>query len=123
MTQKFEGERRSLGDRRRRLRFEIVGQLWGSLLAEESLVLRNIGPGGALLEAPLPLEIDSLHTVRLLEDDQPRDVQARVRHVTLVRAEAGQTSRYLIGVEFLGIPAEALNQIQNLMAGGGRQAE
>ena len=32
-----------LGDRRSELRFEIIGQLWGSLEVVEQLPLRNLG--------------------------------------------------------------------------------
>src|SRR5512132_2338566 len=88
-----------LGDRRAELRFEIIGQLWGSLEVTEQLPLRNVGRGGALIEARVPLSADAVHNVRLMLGDQANDVQARVRHVTPVREGAGE--RYLIGLEFV----------------------
>ena len=40
--------KRRLGDRRVRPRFEIVGELWGTLETVLRLPLRNVGIGGAL---------------------------------------------------------------------------
>ena len=69
--------RRRLGDRRSRRRFEIVGQLWGALETVESLRMRNVSQGGALLESRFALAVDSVHRVRLPAEGQGCDVQAR----------------------------------------------
>lgn len=107
--------RRRLGDRRSRSRFEIVGQLWGSLETQEPLDLVNLSRGGALLEGRVPLVADSIQRLRVRFENQTLDVQARVRHVaTLSRAPDGE--RYLIGLEFLGLPEQVLEHIDRLLA-------
>jgi hypothetical protein len=103
-----------LGDRRSELRFEIIGQLWGSLEVTEQLPLRNVGRGGALVESRQPLSADTVHAVRLMLGDQPSEVQARVRHVTPVKEDVGD--RYLIGLEFVNPGVGTLDQIDRIVA-------
>ena len=99
-AEKVDGTmKRRIGDRRGKPRFEIVGDLWGSLDTSTSLTLKNLGRGGALLDSPLPLAPDSVHWVTALADGESHAVQLRVRHSTTT--ENGETPRYLIGVEFL----------------------
>ena len=99
-----------LGDRRGDLRFEIIGQLWGSLETMQQLPLRNLGRGGALVESRLPLNPESVHGVRLTFADEPNDVQVKVRHVT------ARGDRYLIGLEFVDLAVPALEQIDRIVA-------
>lgn len=103
-----------LGDRRGDLRFEIIGQLWGSLEVHEQLPLRNLGRGGALVESRQPLTADSIHGVRLLIGNQEDALQVRVRHVTPVQREAGE--RYLIGLEFVNLGSATLDRIERIVA-------
>ena len=107
-----------LGDRRGDLRFEIIGQLWGSLEALESLPLRNVGRGGALVESRLPLEPEAVHGVRLAYDARTTTIQTRVCHVTRIVNPSG-AERYLIGLEFLELEAAALEQVDHLVAASG----
>ena len=95
---------RKIGDRRNKPRFEIVGDLWGSVEATMSMTLRNLGRGGALLESPLPLAPESVHWVTAVTDGQPHSLQMRVCHSTAAQVE-GKGLRYLIGVEFLKLSA------------------
>ena len=109
-----------LGDRRSKLRFEIIGQLWGSLKTVERIPLRNLGRGGALIESPLPLGSDTLRGVRLVIGDQADDVEVRVCHVTAVRQNG--TDRYLIGLEFVNPGLATLERIDGVVAAAlGRQ--
>lgn len=103
-----------LGDRRSELRFEIIGQLWGSLEVYERLPLRNLGRGGALVESLLPLSADTIHGVRLVLNQRASELQARVRHVRPLREAAGD--RYLVGLEFVDVPPSTLEQIDRIVA-------
>src|SRR5262245_42317214 len=70
-AEKVDGTmKRRIGDRRGKPRFEIVGDLWGSLDTSTTLTLKNLGRGGALIESPLPLAPDSTHWVTALADGQ-----------------------------------------------------
>jgi len=42
-------------DRRQRVRFEVVGELWGSLATTVVVRVRNVSQGGMLVESPRPL--------------------------------------------------------------------
>jgi c-di-GMP-binding flagellar brake protein YcgR len=112
--------RRRLGDRRGRARFEIIGQLWGSLELLEPLRLVNLSRGGALLETRLPLLRDSIQRLRLAVQGQTLDVQARVCHVAVL-ARGSTEQRYLVGFEFLALPGAVLEQIDRLVALNARQ--
>lgn len=83
-------------DRRSSLRFEIVGRLRGSLATSESVRLRDISPGGALVEMPFPLPVDSQQPVQVVTDDHVSALEARVRHVR----PAFEMGRFLVGLEF-----------------------
>ncbi len=103
-----------LGDRRTDLRFEIIGQLWGSIETVEQLPLVNLARGGALVQSRLPVNPEMVRSLRLALGDQVNDVQVRVRHVTAEKAEGGE--RYLVGLEFVEPSASALAQIDRIVA-------
>jgi hypothetical protein len=105
--------RNRLGDRRSRSRFEIVGQLWGSLETIETLRLRNLGEGGALLETRFSLQVDTVHRLRFASGGQVTDVQARVRYVTA--PPDARKDQYLIGMEFLAMPPAAAEHLSKLV--------
>jgi len=107
-----------LGDRRGDLRFEIIGQLWGSLDTVEPLPLRNVGRGGALVESRLPLAADTTHGIRFAYNARTTTIQARVCHVTPIAGPDG-IERYLVGLEFLEPGPMALDQIDDLVAASG----
>lgn len=92
--------KRRIGDRRGKPRFEIVGDLWGTLDTSASMVVQNLGRGGALLESPLPLAAESIHWVTALAEGEPHLVQIRVKHTSPAPAQEGAT-KFLIGVQFL----------------------
>lgn len=109
--------KRRLGDRRLRPRFELVGELWGSLETVLQLPLRNVGIGGALFESHVPLPVESIHRLSWKCDDRDTAVQVRVRHVRPVESADGERS-YLIGIEFLSLNPLIAGQIDKWLAAG-----
>ena len=93
--------KRRIGDRRSKARFEIVGDLWGSLDAKATLTVRNLGSHGALLESPVALPPDSMHWVTAVIDGHAELLRVLVRYS--VRNESGSTPGYLTGVEFVSV--------------------
>jgi hypothetical protein len=85
-----------VSDRRTSLRFEVVGRLRGSLATAEDVRLHDISPGGALVEVPFPLPVDSQHAVQVATFDRVAALEARVRHIR----PAFEMGRFLIGLEF-----------------------
>ena len=103
-----------LGDRRSDLRFEIIGQLWGSLESVELLPLVNLARGGALVESRQPLNPELVRSVRLSLGEHVSDIQVRVRHTTTQKVDG--VERFLVGLEFVEPSASALVQIDRIVA-------
>ena len=68
------------GDRRAKNRFELVGTLPGTLETWHRHRVRNLSPGGALVESTVPLPAGSRLSGRLLFQGSQREVKAEVRH-------------------------------------------
>ena len=110
--------RRKIGDRRRGPRFDLVGELWGSLDVSSSLAIVNLAPGGALLQSTVPLPAGSIHSVLAVTPEESYEVTVRVRH-SLKGVDQGHAS-YLIGVEFVDVsPALAEFLDRELARGDG----
>jgi hypothetical protein len=103
-----------LADRRSATRFEIVGELWGSVQAQESLRICNLAPEGALVESFAPLPVGSVQPLRLIQGAETTDVRAAVRHLSPVYLQDG-CLRYRVGLEFLNLDEQAAAQIGSLM--------
>jgi hypothetical protein len=88
-----------LGDRRRRIRLEVVGSLWGALEIDRYAQLVNISRTGALIVSPLPAAVDSTQSVKLTIEGHEVKLAVRVRHIQ--RMDEGAGPRYRIGLEFL----------------------
>jgi hypothetical protein len=73
--------------------------------------LVNVGRGGALVESSVPLPPQSVHQVAVTCDGMPTPASVQVRHVSPVVGPDGRT-RYLIGLQFLTMPATLLEQIE-----------
>lgn len=108
---------RRLADRRVRPRFEIVGELWGTVETFLRMPLRNVSPGGALIQSPIGLPLDSVHHVMLSNEGHQAPASLRVRHV-LQSADSDGREYYLIGVEFLTLTLPLQEQIAKWMTGG-----
>ena len=89
-----------LGDRRVRIRLEVVGSLWGALDTEEPARVVNISDTGVLVAARFAPPIDSLQAIRLRVDGRDVLFDARVRHSRQVIGPGG-TPEYLIGLELV----------------------
>ncbi|MBA3884160.1 MAG: PilZ domain-containing protein [Acidobacteria bacterium] len=105
-------------DRRGKARFEIVGELWGSIEARSTLTIRNLGSGGALVESPAPLISGSMHWLTAEIDGEPQLVQVRVCHATRDQ----HSSHYVAGIEFVGLTPAMEMFIRKHMNGAGGAA-
>ena len=109
--------KRRTGDRRTRPRFEIVGELWGTLETVLRLPLQNVSRGGALIHSHVPLPSHSVHRLAFQADGQSLSVPVRVSHVApQVSADGEQT--YLIGVQFLSVQPALLALVEQWLGTG-----
>ena len=113
---------RRLGDRRGRPRFEIVGELWGTLDAVVGMPLVNVGRGGALVRSSVPLTPESEHHVSVACGGEQAPANVKVRHVRTVVGNDGR-DLYLIGLEFISLPAALIAQIDAWIDPGATRIE
>lgn len=114
--------RRRVGDRRLRPRFEVVGDLWGTLGVVEPLPIVNISAGGALIECERPWPVGAVHAVLVGNGKEVGRAEICVRHVS----PAGEvsTGRFHAGVEFLSVsPALAEEIVRWTALNGDAQLE
>jgi hypothetical protein len=109
--------RRKIGDRRIRPRFDIVGDLWGSLDTVLRLPMRNVSRGGALIQSDVPLPPQSVHRIALQADGKELSVPVRVSHVD-AQVSAYGVHTYLIGVEFISAQPALLQFVDRLLVAG-----
>jgi c-di-GMP-binding flagellar brake protein YcgR len=100
---------RPLGDRRSRIRLEVVGSLWGTLEASTKASVVNISSGGALIASPVAVPLDSRQTIRFVVEGHEIQVETRVRRLERV-AEPGP--QYRIGLEFIEAPAGLIHALE-----------
>jgi PilZ domain len=112
-----DGVRRKIGDRRIRPRFDIVGDLWGTLETVLQMPLRNVSRGGALIHSHVPLPSQSIHRLAFNADGHDISVPVRVSHVDAQTSADGKRT-YLIGVEFLAAQPALLELIDQWMIAG-----
>jgi PilZ domain-containing protein len=117
IDRKGDSVRRKMSDRRIRTRFDIVGDLWGTLETVLRLPLRNVSRGGALIHSHVPLPSQSVHRLALHADGQDLSVPVRVSHVAPQTSADGERT-YLIGVEFLSVQPALLELVDRLLLAG-----
>jgi hypothetical protein len=103
---------RPLGDRRRRIRLEVVGSLWGALVTDRTAQLLNISRTGALIISPMPAAVDSMQSVKLTVEGHEVKLDARVRHMQRLGDPAEGEPQYRIGLEFLEAPAVLVHALE-----------
>lgn len=95
-----------LADRRVATRFEIVGELWGSVQALETLHVCNCSLGGALVESLAPLPVGSVQALRISHGTETAEIRAAVRRLSPVPLQDGG-HRYQAGLEFIELDERA----------------
>ena len=85
-------------------RIEILGELHGEVVVFQPMAIKEISHGGALVETTFPLQLDSLHELRLTLGDRSVILKARVAHCSISDVDQ-ELVTYRSGVEFVE-PAE-----------------
>ena len=111
-----------LGDRRLKPRFDIVGELWGTLEAVVRFQVDNIGPGGVLFYSHVALPPDSVHRLTVSGGQREFTTQVQVRHVRPAIGVSGEPA-FAIGIEFLGMHPVLVDEIRRWSAAGAESLE
>src|SRR5215217_6938588 len=93
--------------RRAHMRFEIVGNMPGSVVSTQTLQVVNLGVSGALVEAGCALPEYAEFQVQLVLERHVSEATVKVRRVVQVRSQAAESTKYQIGLEFLSISPDA----------------
>ena len=110
------------GDRRLTPRFDIVGELWGTLEAIVRFQVDNIGPGGVLFYSHVALPPDSVHQLTVSGGQREFTTQVQVRHVRPATGVSGEPA-FAIGVEFLGMHPVLVEEIRRWSSAGSESFE
>ncbi|OFW03130.1 MAG: hypothetical protein A3I61_01095 [Acidobacteria bacterium RIFCSPLOWO2_02_FULL_68_18] len=69
-----------MSDKRQAERVPMLGELYGEVMVFQPMLVRDISRGGVTVETRFPLQIDSLHDVRLTLGDRSVILKGRVVH-------------------------------------------
>jgi hypothetical protein len=97
-------------DRRRDIRFEVLGSLRGNAPSAQNVQVRNIAKGGALIEGYSPFPLNTRVCLKVSGSIEVH-LEARIRRVTSVLPTG-----YLIGVEFVDTNPIVLRRLEGLIA-------
>src|SRR5262245_55655001 len=81
-------------------RIQILGELQGEVMIFQPMAIKEISRGGAQVETTFPLQLDSLHELRLTLGDRSVIVKARVVHCSISDVDQ-ELVTYKSGVEFV----------------------
>ena len=81
-------------------RVKILGDLRGEVMVYQPMTITQISYGGAQIETSFPLQLDSLHELRLALGAASVVVKGRVAHARVTEVEEAQVV-YKSGIEFV----------------------
>jgi hypothetical protein len=87
-------------DRRENPRVQILGELRGEIMVFQPMAITEVATGGAQIETAFPLQLDSLHDIRLTLGNRSVVVKARIAHCRISDVEEERVV-YRSGVEFV----------------------
>jgi len=87
-------------NKRDKERVPTIGQLEGAVMVFQPMTILDISHGGAQVETPFPLQLDSLHEFRLSLVDRSVVVKGRIAHC-YVGELRNDVTVYRTGVEFV----------------------
>jgi hypothetical protein len=91
-------------------RVSILGELRGEIMVFEPMAIKEISRGGAQIETRFPLQIDSLHDLRLTLGDRSVVVKGRVAHCRISDVDQ-DIVMYRSGLEFI----EASERVEDVI--------
>ncbi len=98
------------GDRLDTTRVKIPGHLHGEVMVYQPMTVTEISRGGAQVETGFPLQLDSLHDLKLALGAISVVVQGRIVHSRVAEVEQAQVV-YKAGIEFVELSERASDAI------------
>jgi hypothetical protein len=103
-------------DKRAAERVPILGQLHGEILVFQSMLIIEISRGGLTVETRFPLQLDSLHDLRLTLGSKSLVVKGRVVHSRISDVDQ-DVVMYRNGMEFVEVSESAKAAIADFVHG------
>ena len=97
-------------DKRASERVPILGRLEGEIMVFQPMVIIEISGGGATIETRFPLQLDSLHELRLTLGAKSVVVKGRVVHSRISDVDQ-DVVMYRNGMEFVELPERARSAV------------
>ena len=97
-------------DKRDAERVPILGTLQGEIMLFQPMLIREISHDGVTIETRTPLQLDSLHDVRLTLGGRSVVVKGRVVHARITDVDQDVVT-YRMGMEFVDAPEATLSII------------
>lgn len=95
-------------------RVEILGAFNGEVMVFQPITIHEISRGGAQVETTFPLQLDSLHDLRLTLGDRSVVVKGRVAHSRVSNVDQDHIT-YRSGIEFIEPPDRVLSAIDEFV--------
>jgi hypothetical protein len=96
-------------DKRDAERVPILGELHGEVMVFQPMLVRDVSSTGVTVETRFPLQIDSLHDVRLTLGPRSVVVKGRVVHARISDVDQDEVA-YRTGLEFVE-PSKAVVEV------------
>jgi hypothetical protein len=93
-------------------RLTILGELHGEVMVFQPMAIKEIGRGGAQIETQLPLQLNSLHELRLTLGDHSIIVKGRIVYCGISDVDQ-ELVTYRTGIEFV----EASERVRDVITG------
>lgn len=87
-------------DKREGQRLPVLGELRGEIMVFQPMAITEISVGGATVETRTPLQLDSLHDIRLTLGEVSLVLKARVAHSHISEVDQDIVT-YSSGLEFV----------------------
>src|ERR1043165_1302772 len=88
------------GDKREKEPIQTLGELHGEVMMFQPMAIKEISRGGCQVETDFPLQVDSLHEIRLTLGDRSIVLKGRVAHCSITDVDQ-EIVTYRSGVEFI----------------------
>src|SRR4051812_30992102 len=96
-------------------RVAVPAPLSGEVKVYQPMTILDISRGGARIETPFPLQLDSLHDFRISLGDRSVVVKGRIAHCQIGELTGGVVL-YRTGVEFIEISEHVAQAVQGFVA-------
>jgi c-di-GMP-binding flagellar brake protein YcgR len=102
-------------NKREKERLPVPAPLYGEVMVYQLMTILDISIGGAQIETPFPLQLDSLHDFRLSLGQQSVVVKGRIAHCHIGELQPENGVLYRTGVEFIEPSEHAQTAIQRFI--------